>query len=580
MNQTRTFLIIAWLMLAFWIWQAWQQDHAIPQLAANKAMTTSSPLLASTQPAVPRPVVSAASPASADATANMAPTIRATSAANPSVATPVPAPPVTLGNDVLRLRIDPRGASIIGAELLAYRQTVERSSPPVKLLDGDATDFFVAESGLVSKQDAPNHQTVFQVEGGAVDKLIAPGSDGVVQSFLWTDPSGLQVRKTYALKRGSYVVAVREDIRNGSASSWSGNDYRQLRRVPPIIKKSGGLTNFESYAFVGAAWYSPQDKYETRALTKFDQPLDKTVTAGWMAMVQHYFLAAWIPDPTESAKLSIDTDTTTGTPIYRIISQGPALQIPAGGSRSIEARLYVGPELQDTLPAVSPGLELTVDYGWFAIIAGPLYWLLSKLHWLLGNWGWSIIALVLLIKLAMFKLSEAQYKSMAKMRAVQPRLEALKERYGDDKQQYQMAMMELYKKEKINPAGGCLPALVQIPIFLALYRVLLYSVELRHAPWFGWIHSLSDQDPLYILPVLNALVMILTQRLTPSPGMDPTQKRMMQLMPLVMGVVFAIAPAGLVLYWVTNGSLGLLQQWWLMRKHGAPGVANPGIVKR
>jgi YidC/Oxa1 family membrane protein insertase len=228
--------------------------------------------------------------------------------------------------------------------------------------------------------------------------------------------------------------------------------------------------------------------------------------------------------------------------------------------------------LQDALPAVAPGLELTVDYGWVKTIAQPLYWLLAKLHWLIGNWGWAIIALVLLIKLAMFKLSEAQYKSFAKLRAVQPRLEALKERYGDDKQQYQMAMMELYKKEKINPAGGCLPLLVQIPIFFALYRVLLESVELRHAPWFGWIHSLSDQDPYYVLPALNMIVMFVTQKLTPSPGMDPMQKRMMQIMPLAFGVMFAFFPAGLVLYWVTNGALGLLQQWWLMRKHGGPSV--------
>jgi len=571
MNQTRTFLVVAWLMLAFLVWQAWQQDHAVPQVAA--ASTTAAASVPSTatdaSAAVPKPMpaVPASTPANAMATG-------ATPATSPAggVATAAAAPPVVLGNELLRLRIDPLGARVIGAQLLAYGQTADRNSPPVKLLDDDATDLFVAESGLVSKGPAPNHQSVFQVEGGSVDKTIAKGSASVAQTFVWTDPSGLQVRKTYTLKRGSYVIDVHEEIRNGSASAWTGNDYRQLRRVPPIIKKTGGLTNPESYSFVGASWYSPEDKYETRALTKYDDPLDKTVTGGWMAMVQHYFLAAWIPDAKEPAKLSIATDAGNGGPIYRVISQGPVLQIPAGATRSIDARLYVGPKLQDTLPSVAPGLGLTVDYGWFTVFAGPLFWLLSKLHWLLGNWGWSIIALVLLIKLAMFKLSEAQYKSMAKMRAVQPRLEALKERYGDDKQQYNMAMMELYKKEKINPAGGCLPMLVQIPIFFALYRVLLESIELRHAPWFGWIHSLSDQDPYFVLPALNMIVMIATQRLTPSPGMDPMQKRMMQIMPLAFGIMFAFFPAGLVLYWVTNGALGLLQQWWLMRKHGAPGA--------
>jgi YidC/Oxa1 family membrane protein insertase len=573
MNQTRTFLVVAWLMLAFLIWQAWQQDHAVPPAdAANTAIASgaaSTPADSGAAIPKPMPAIPTAAPAN-PASASAANTANPTAA----VATIAAAPPVELSNDLLRLRIDPLGARVVGAELLAYGQTSARNSAPVKLLDDAVADLFVAESGLVSNGPAPNHQSVFQVEGGNADKVIAHGSDSIAQSFLWTDPSGVQVRKTYTLKRGSYVVDVREEIRNGSTATWSGNDYRQLRRVPPIIKKSGGLTNPESYSFVGASWYSPEDKYETRALTKYDQPLDKTITGGWMAMVQHYFLAAWIPDAKEPTKLSIATDASSGGPIYRVIAQGPALQIPAGGSRSIDARLYVGPKLQDTLPSVAPGLGLTVDYGWFTIFAGPLYWLLSKLHWLLGNWGWSIIALVLLIKLAMFKLSEAQYKSMAKMRAVQPRLEALKERYGDDKQQYNMAMMELYKKEKINPAGGCLPMLVQIPIFFALYRVLLESVELRHAPWFGWIHSLSDQDPYFILPALNMIVMIVTQKLTPSPGMDPMQKKMMQFMPLVFGVMMAFFPAGLVLYWVTNGLLGLLQQQYITRTHGDKPVAR------
>ncbi len=572
MNQTRTFLVVAWLMLAFFIGQAWQQDHATPT-AGNAAV-------GSTAVAAPTAGLNANVPSPTPGVPAANAPVPLSTAGAPAADGLVPAiaaPPVALSNDLLRLRIDPRGASVVGAELLAYGQTSARNSTPVKLLDNAMADYFVAESGLVNADahapnHVPNHESVYQVEGGTIDKALAQGTDSVAQSFLWTEPSGMQVRKTYTLKRGSYVIGVHEEIRNNGAIAWTGNDYRQLRRVPPIIKKTGGLSNPESFSFVGAAWYSPEDKYETRALTKYDQPLDKTVTGGWMAMVQHYFLAAWIPDPKEPATLSIATDAGNGGSIYRIISKGPVLQIPAGGSRSIDARLYVGPELQDVLPSVAPGLGLTVDYGWFTIFAGPLYWLLSKLHSLLGNWGWSIIALVLLIKLAMFKLSEAQYKSMAKLRAVQPRLEALKERYGDDKQQYQMAMMELYKKEKINPAGGCLPMLVQIPIFFALYRVLLYSVELRHAPWFGWIHSLTDPDPYFVLPVLNALVMFVTQRLTPSPGMDPMQKKMMQMMPVVMGVMFLFFPAGLVLYWVTNGGLGLLQQWWLMRKHGTPGA--------
>ncbi len=559
MNQTRTFLLFAWMMLAVLVWQAWEQDHAPKPLAEPASPTAAGSASPSGTPAIP--------------SATSVPT--AAGPAAPAGPAPAAAPPVVLANDVLRLHLDPRGASVIGAELMAYGQTAQRNSPPVKLLDTDPATLFVAESGLVSASGhAPNHLTVYTVDGGPV----AHG-DAVSQSFVWSDPSGIQVRKTYTLQRGQYVVAMREEIRNGSTAAWTGNDYRQLRRVPPVIHKTGlGLTNPESYAFQGAAWYSPEAKYETRAFTGFDK-IDQTTTGGWFAMVQHYFLAAWIPDPKEPAILSVATDPGPAGPVYRVISQGPPLQVPPGQTRTIDTRLYIGPSTQDTLPKIAPGLELTVDYGWFKLFAGPIYGLLSKLHWLIGNWGWSIIALVLLIKIAMYWLSDKQYRSMAKMRALQPRMEALKERYGDDKQQFNMALMELYKKEKVNPAAGCLPLLVQIPVFLALYRVLLYSVELRHAPWVGWIHSLSDPDPYFVLPALNMLVMIVTQKLTPSPGMDPMQKKMMQAMPLVFGVMFAFFPAGLVLYWVTNGSLGLLQQWWLMQKHGAPG-GTPAAARK
>lgn len=560
MNQTRTFLMIAWVMLAVLCWQAWEQDHAPPP-AAPAASAAASPAAASASalPAIPGPTQT-----------------HPAAAIPPVPSTPAhAAAPVELGNDVLRLRIDPLGANLVGADLLRYQQTEAHNSPPIELLDDRPASLFVAESGLVSASGhAPSHSAPYQVEGPSRIDLAA-GAPSVSRTFVWTDPSGLSVRKTWTLHRGSYVIDLREEIRNGSAGTWTGNDYRWLRRAPPVMKKTAGgsLTNPEAYAFVGASWWSPEDKYETRALSKFEPALDKTVTGGWMAMVQHYFLAAWIPDPKEPMKLSIASTNAGGQTYYSIIGQGPGMQIPAGGSHVSSSRLYVGPALQDVLPNVAPGLQLTVDYGWFTLFAGPIYWLLAKIHLLIGNWGWSIVLLVLLIKLAMYKLSDAQYRSMAKMRALQPRLEALKERYGDDKQQFQMAMLELYKKEKVNPAGGCLPMLIQIPIFLALYRVLLYSVELRHAPWAGWIHSLSDPDPYFVLPVIYLAVMFATQKLTPTPGMDPTQKKMMQAMPLVFGVMFVFFPAGLVLYWVVNGSLGLLQQWWLMRKHGAPGVA-------
>ncbi len=575
MNQIRTFLMIAWAMLAFLLWQDWQADHAVPPpLAIGTSNTTND--------GVPPPPGSAPHVASAKVSATPGvPSIPDAPTATTAVATlAASAPPVTIGNDLLRLQIDLRGASVVGAELLAYGQTDARNSAPVKLLDTDPTHYFVAESGLLSQGGAaPNHEALYRLDAtadGAAARVFAlpPGASQIEVPFVWTDPSGISVRKTYVLTRGSYAITLKEEIRNGSSAPWLGYDYRQLQRVPPVFAKNGGMTNPETYSFAGAAWYSPQDKFEKRKFDKFAEPLNKTVTGGWIAMLQHYFLAAWIPLPQDTSHFSLAIVDAAGTPHYLIREVGPALQIPAGGNRSTEARLFIGPKLQEQLPAVAPGLGLAVDYGMFTLIAGPLYWLLSKLRWLLGNWGWAIVALVVLLKIALFKLSEAQYKNMAKMRALQPRLESLKQRYGDDKQQYQMAMLELYKKEKVNPAGGCLPMLIPIPIFLALYWVLIESVELRHAPWIGWIHSLTDRDPYFILPALNMIIMFTTQRLSPTPGMDPMQKRMMQIMPLAFGIMFAFFPAGLVLYYVCNGGLGLLQQWWLLRQHGG-GMVKP-----
>ena len=332
------------------------------------------------------------------------------------------------------------------------------------------------------------------------------------------------------------------------------------------------MTNPEAYSFVGAAWYSPSEKFNKLKFDDIDpkEPLNSAGQGGWVAMLQHYFFAAWIPDPSEASRFG--TAVVQGR--YYIRSAAPVIEIASGATQQSTTRLYVGPKLQEHLAGVAPGLERTIDYGILTLLAEPLFWLLSFFHTLTGNWGWAIILLVVVIKAAFFKLSEAQYKSFAKMRAVQPRIEALKERYGEDKQKFNLAMMELYKKEKINPMGGCLPILVQIPVFISLYWVLLESVELRHAPWILWITNLSAPDPFFVLPVLNLLTMWFTQKLSPSPGMDPMQKKIMTYMPLVFGVMFAFFPAGLVLYWTVNGGLGLLQQWFINKRHGGPTPAK------
>jgi YidC/Oxa1 family membrane protein insertase len=364
---------------------------------------------------------------------------------------------------------------------------------------------------------------------------------------------------------------VRDEVRNAGSAPWQGFVYRQLLRVPPVVQ--GGMTNPTAFSLNGAAWYSPEEKYEKRKFEDFvdDGPLARQVTGGWIALSQHYFLGAWVPQADQAAVYDLRVDG----PLHGIEARGPQFSVAPGQQAVSEAKLWIGPKLQDRLEHVAPGLDLTLDYGIFTFLSKPIHWLLAQLHKLTHNWGWAIVLLVLLIKLALYPLSAAQYRSMAKMRKFQPRMAQLKERYGDDRQKLQMAMMELYKKEKINPVGGCLPILIQMPVFFALYWVLLESVELRQAVWIPyWIENLTARDPYFILPVLNAAIMWTTQKLSPAVGMDPTQQKMMQIMPLVFGVMFAFFPAGLVLYWVTNGALGLLQQWWMMRRYSeAPAKA-------
>ncbi|HOZ24405.1 MAG TPA: membrane protein insertase YidC, partial [Thermomonas sp.] len=407
-------------------------------------------------------------------------------------------------------------------------------------------------------------ELVLQPEGSARDIVLADGAKAVEARFVATTPTGVQLRRTFTLPRGSYALRVRDELANTGSGTWAGDVERRLERVPPVVKS--GMTNPEAFSLNGAAWWSPEEKYEKRKYPKFveDGPLNLEVTGGWIGLSQHYFLAAWIPQKDQGALYSLGANGS----LYRVDARGPHVTLGPGQQIGSDATLWVGPKLADQLEATAPGLERAMDYGYFTPLSQPIHWLLTQLHKLTHNWGWAIVLLVVVIKLLLYPLSAAQYKSMAKMRKFQPRIEQLKERYGDDKQKFQMAMLELYKKEKINPAGGCLPILIQMPVFLALYYVLLEGVELRQAPWImGWVNDLTARDPFFILPIVNGAVMWLTQKMTPMVGMDPMQKKMMQMMPLVMAVMFAFFPAGLVLYWVTNGALGMLQQWWNTKRY-------------
>ena len=573
MNQTRSFLLIAWLAVATLLFMEWSRGPAQP---------------------APPPAASAPIPAAADAIPSAAdvPDVAAvpSAAAAPAPGVPgdvpsasVAAPAqglVTVTTNVLRLQVDPRGASLVGADLLAY--PVEKDKPDVKvrLLGTDAVHYSVAQSGLVATTGtAPSHEAMFRTEDGRSNYTLADGSQQLEVPMVWEDPAtGLSVRKTLVLERGSYAITVRQEIRNDGSQPWRGAAYEQLQRVPPpATSRTSGLTNPEAYSFVGAAWYSADEGFEKYKIPDIfeDGPQTREVTGGWISMLQHHFALAWVPNENEAQRFTI-TSLPGATPRYLVRGVSAPIEVGPGLSVTREARLWVGPKLQEQMQAVAPGLKLTLDYGIFTFLAQPMFdYVLKPLHDYVtgGNWGWAIILTVLIIKLLLYPLSAKQYQSFAKMRAIQPRIESLKERYGDDKQKFQMAMMDLYKKEKVNPAAGCLPILITIPVFIALYWMLLESVEMRQAPWLGWIQNLTAPDPYFILPAINLVVMYLTQKMTPTPGMDPMQKKIMTFMPLVFGVMMAFFPSGLVLYWCTNGILGLAQQYVITKRHSQEGTA-------
>jgi len=558
MNQIRTFLIFAWLMVAALLWMAWGQERSAPPASkADQAAT------ATEQPAVPVAPAPGAVPA--------APAISATPSSANTTALAASTQTVTVTTDALRLVID--GGRVRSADLLRYDQTPEPKSPPVRLFDSDPARYYTAESGWVSSANAaPAHEAGFVPEQPGAQYTLTSGMDRLDVPFVWRGPDGVSIQRVYTVRRNDFAVSVRDEIINTGTKPWQGHVYRQLVRVPPPVKS--GLTQPEGYSFHGAAWYSSSDRLEKRKFDDFvdDGPLNKEVTGGWVAMLQHHFFSAWIPEPQQRNTFSLATTQGVGATHYLIREMGPAISVAPGARAATQARLWVGPKLVSGIQAQQvPGLERAIDYsrfGWVAWISELLFSVLSWLHGIFGNWGWAIVGLVIIVKALLFPLSAAQYKSAAKMRKFQPRVAQLKERYGDDKQKFQLALMDLYKKEKINPVGGCLPVLLQMPIFFALYWTLLEAVELRHAPWIGWIDNLTAPDPYFILPAINIAVMWLTQKLTPMVGMDPMQQRMMQLMPLVFGVMMIFFPAGLVLYWVTNGALGLLQQWYMLRKYG------------
>jgi YidC/Oxa1 family membrane protein insertase len=544
-------------MVATLLWMEWNREKLAPPVTAAPTATTVG--------SVPTAVGPGAVPTAPAAIGARPATVAAPAAA---------ASAVSVHTDVIDAVLD--GGQMLQADLPAYPD-LDDPTRPVRLFSTDPQHYFAAQSGWVAANGAaaPTHLGGFVPAMPARAYSLAPGAATLEVPFVWHDANGVTIRRTYVFTRGSYTVQVRDEVANTGGAPWQGTVYRQLSRTMPEAPK-GGFTSGRVFAFQGAAWYSPQDKYEKRAFNKYsdDAALSKKVQGGWIAFLQHHFFTAWIPQANDASTFETATPNGIGGTNLVIRELGPTLNVAPGQSVATQARLWVGPKSVEQIAAQKvPGLERAVDfssYSLFATLAGWLYAVLAWLHGFIGNWGWSIIGLVVLIKLVLLPLANTQYRSMAKMRRLQPKLAQLKERHGEDRQKFQMAMMELYRKEKVNPMGGCLPLLVQMPIFLALYWMLSESVELRHAPWIGWIHDLTARDPYFVLPAINAAVMFVTQKLTPTAGMDPTQAKMMQFMPLVFAVMFAFFPSGLVLYWVTNGLLTLAQQYYFLRKHGEP----------
>ncbi|HEX4937817.1 MAG TPA: membrane protein insertase YidC [Candidatus Kapabacteria bacterium] len=531
----------------------WQKDYGAKPATEAVAATTATPVAGNTDtPTAP------AAPANGD--------VPAVPTAAASTDAPVDSAVQTSGlvnvkTDVLDLQIDTRGGDIVRAALPQYTESID-SKKSFVLMDHSAARTYIAQSGLIGANGpdaAAAGRPQYQVT--ARDFVLADGKDTLAVTLVLPQENGVEIHKVFEFTRSNYLVKVRYDIINRGTAPWNGLMYAQLKRdnsEDPSASNQG----FGMMTFLGGAWWTKEKPYNKVALDDFaEEPLKEAVTGGWAAMIQHYFVSAWIP-----AKDSANVYTTRKSGNDNIIGYtGPQVTVAPGTQQKIEASLYVGPKIQKVLEEVSPGLELTVDYGWLWPVSQFLFWLLTMIHGWIGNWGWAIVLLTVLVKAAFFQLSATSYKSMAKMRTVMPEMQRIKEQHAGDRAKQSQAMMDLYKKEKINPLGGCLPILVQMPVFIALYYCLMESVELRHAPWLGWIRDLSVMDPYFVLPLIMGVTMWVQQHLNPAPP-DPMQAKVMKIMPIVFTVMFLWFPAGLVLYWVVNNTLSILQQWVITRQ--------------
>lgn len=565
MEQQRLLLFVALAFIMFLMFDAWQKDHKpeqTPTASAPAKTTASTSAITSTGD-------------SASDSSNEIPVAESAPQSNAAVSS-VPSQTTTelfkqgqaihVVTDVLDITINTAGGDIRQAKLLDFPTKLHEPDNPFLLMDEKLPRVFVAQSGFTGKKadlnsyiSAPNHLSLYKAEQNSY--VLDESKDSMDVNLYWLSPEGIQFTKTYTFYRGNHKVDVKHTVNNTSNKNWRGNTYYQLQRTQVSEVDQSQFI----YTYMGGVLFSPEERYEKIKFEKMqEENLKREVTGGWAAMIQHYFLSAWVPE--NNSPEIYYTNYKPDNVIYTIGFRDKNETVVAPGtSHSFKTVFYAGPKDQKKLEEIAEGLELTVDYGVLTVIAKPIFWLLTKIHGVVGNWGWAIILLTILIKGLFYKLSETSYKSMAKMRAVQPRMVAMKERFADDRQGMNKAMMELYKKEKINPLGGCLPIVVQIPVFIALYWVLLESVELRQAPWILWIKDMSAEDPYYILPLLMGVSMFIQQKLNPTP-IDPVQAKVMMVLPVVFTVFFMFFPAGLVLYWVVNNVLSITQQWYITNK--------------
>ncbi len=556
MDIRRTVLLMIFSFSLLMLWNNWQiHQGKAPLFGAPPAATASNS--SNETPATTNAGVPAASTSpGATPTAN---------AVVPGLATVVPAQTetVTIKTDVLQLTFDLQGAQLVRADLLAFPTTDDKDVPFV-LLERGAGRTYVVQSGLTGAPAGtqyPTHLSSFSM----ISETKEISGDTLVVKFA-AESAGVRLIKTFTLHRGQYVIDVTHQIENTTADAVTPSVYLQITRDGVDPNQSSAPSFLSGPAnFLGAAVYSEQDKFQKVTFTDIDKhkaTYIKQADNGWFGMIQHYFVTAWVPPQGKARSYEM---TELEKNLYAIRSIEPVGAIAGNASQTINAKLWVGPQDQSELEKVAPGLDLVVDYGLLAIIAKPVFSLMTWLYTLLGNWGWTIIALTCLIKAAFYPLSAASYRSMAKMKQVAPRLAILKEKFGDDRQKLNAAMMEMYRTEKINPLGGCLPIVIQIPVFISLYYVLGSSVELRGAPWILWVHDLAVRDPYFILPAIMMGTMFLQMKLNPTPP-DPMQAKVMMFMPLVFGGMMFFFPSGLVLYWCVNNILSIAQQWYITQK--------------